>query len=302
MENLEHYGLDGLDRVINLLRMRPSPGATIDQRRLGFEALAANFPIGVDADITQIRLAATSCLRLAPRACAAPKRHLLYLHGGAFALGSAQTHAALAWRLAAPLSAVAVVPDYPLAPETPFPCGLDACWEIYRQMAEEDGPLFLCGDSAGANLALAVLLRARSAGIRQPNTTVLFSPWVDLSMGSPSIQDRAGDDPFISQALLTAAISMYLGDRALARTPEVSPLYADLSNLSPIVTFVGERELLLDDAIRLHQKLRGSNGSSELRVGAGLIHVWPFFTPWLPAGAAAEAQAVAYLREHLGAD
>lgn len=210
---------------------------------------------------------------------------LLYLHGGGYCVGSPRTHRELAGRLARAARRPAVVPDYGLAPEHPFPAGLDDAFAVYCALAEQEGGApALAGDSAGGGLALALMLRLREARLPLPPACGLMSPWTDLTLSGDAIGTRADRDPFLTPTSLESFAGAYAGgtDRAL---PLCSPLFGDLSGLPPLWVQVGSEEILFDDAARLVAGVRAAGGQAELVVGEGLFHVWQAVAP------APEAQA-----------
>ncbi len=165
------------------------------------------------------------------------ERVVLYLHGGSFAFRFPTAHASLAARLCRRLGARALIPDYRLAPEHPFPAAPDDCHAAYRGLLAQGvdpGSIVLAGDSAGGNLALVTLVRARAAGEPLPSCAVLLSPAVDCTMGSPSMSAYDGRDPMIRLASLLVLRRLYVPSPHLYTNPEVSPLFADFTGFPPL--------------------------------------------------------------------
>ncbi|MBB5746594.1 alpha/beta hydrolase [Brevundimonas variabilis] len=264
---------------------------TLPQRRAAFEANAELLLAATDIDVEAGVFAGVAGERLNG---AATGGTLLYLHGGGYCVGSPRTHRELAGRLARSANRVGVVPDYRLAPEHPFPAGLDDAFAVYRSLCETEGaPPTLAGDSAGGGLALALLLRLREDGLPLPPRVAVLSPWTDLTLGGASIRDRAGRDPYMSEAVLTAFADAYapVGDR---RRPLVSPLHADLSGFPLLWIEVGSEEVLFDDAARLHDRARADGVEATLFVGEGLFHVWQA-VPGAPEALAASDRIGSFL-------
>lgn len=179
---------------------------------------------------------------------------VLYLHGGGYATGAPATHRAVTGHLAARCQARVFAADYRLAPECPFPAGLDDALAAYRGMLAEGlqpSEIVIGGDSAGGGLTLAVALQLRSLGEAMPRALVLFSPWVDLT-GEQA--DTQAAEIMLTPALLSKCASAYAAGRDL-RDPLLSPLFADLRGLPPTLVQVGTDELLLPDSRRLRERL-----------------------------------------------
>ncbi len=206
---------------------------------------------------------------------ARPGARLLFAHGGGYVLGSAFPFRKLAGQLASRAQADAFVPDYPLAPEHPFPAALDAVWAAYRSLAQEgSSAIALAGDSAGGGLALAVLsLAAQDRILRQPCCATVLSPWADLALTGDSMRTRADADPVLSRDALAGMAAEYL-DGADPADWRASPLHAPLSGLPPVRIDVGDDEVLLDDARRYAEAARAAGVVVTLAIWQGMPHVF----------------------------
>jgi monoterpene epsilon-lactone hydrolase len=239
---------------------------------------------------------------------AAAGKLLLYLHGGAYVAGSCHlqwaTPAAAARALNVPVRCV----EYRLAPEHPFPAGLDDAVAVYTELLRSNAPkdIALLGDSAGGGLALALLQRLRRRGLPPPGGVVLYSPWVELTKAGDTHTTLAGVDPMLQYELNLAAPALaYVGgDVAKLADPLVSPLRADWSKaavgqLPQVLIQVGLRDTFLSDAAALHRKLAAAGQPVEFSPWDGMWHV---FQAWhtLPEAAAAGAEAAAFLRRAWG--
>lgn len=185
-------------------------------------------------------------------------RTVLYFHGGAYALGSAAAAAGLASDIARGGGARAVSVDYRLAPEDPYPAALEDAVAAYRDLLEAGVPparIAVAGESAGAGLAVAMLAAARAAGLPQPCCAVLLSPWVDLTLSGTSMRTKADTDPALTGQGLARRAADYIGG-AYSTDGLISPVFADLSGLPPLLIQVGSHEILLDDAVRLAARAR----------------------------------------------
>jgi monoterpene epsilon-lactone hydrolase len=213
------------------------------------------------------------------RASASPRRTILYLHGGAFVMGSPASYRSRAARLAYRCDAEVFVPDYRLAPEHPFPAALDdaaAAW-LHLRARECGRPMFVAGDSAGGGLALALMLELRRRGERQPAGAVLLSPWADFRKRDVGVHHR---DLWLTPTHLDTWARSYLGG-ADPQDPRVSPALADLAELAPMLVLVGADELLAADARRIVTRAQASATDARLLIGKGMQHDWPLTLPWL---------------------
>nr|WP_242511948.1 alpha/beta hydrolase [Rhodobaculum claviforme] len=214
---------------------------------------------------------------------------VLYVHGGAFVAGAADTHRALAARLAAGAGLAAVIPDYRLAPEHPFPAALEDVVAVLHALSA-DGPVVLAGDSAGGGLALSALAQATGP---VPAGLVAFSPFVDLTLSGASWRENAARDALLPAARGDEVAALYLGG-ARADDPRASPLFARWQAPPPVLMFAARTEVLRDDAVRMARVLRAAGGRAEVRLAGDLPHVWPWLCPWLPEACATLAEAGAF--------
>lgn len=227
-----------------------------------------------------------------------PDRALLYLHGGAWFMGSARTHRAFVSRLSYASGSRALSINYRLAPEHPFPAGLDDCVTAYEWLLRSGIPadkIVVAGDSAGGNLTLALLVALRDAGKPLPAGAVGISPATDFAHTGESYRTRLHLDPYFSDAGHSAIISDYIGDHD-PRHPFLSPLYADLRGLPPLLIHVGDHEILLDDAVRFGERAAEAGVDVKTVVWPGMFHVFQMFAPILPEARQANAQIAAFIR------
>ncbi len=224
---------------------------------------------------------------------------ILYLHGGGFIMGSCQTHRRIAADLAEASGASVLCLDYRLAPEYPFPAGLEDSLTAYHWLLKEFQPqqIALVGDSAGGNLALATLLSLRDAGKTLPASTVLISPYCDQTRTSQTIVSHAERDPMVSSDLLNTVTACYAPNRDL-QNPLISPIYGDLSGLPPLLVHVGAAEVLLDDALKLVRQIGLVNGSVEIKVWQDMIHCFHLFAPILSEGRVAISEIATFLNRY----
>jgi acetyl esterase/lipase len=231
-----------------------------------------------------------------------PERVLLYVHGGSFAFRFPNAHAALAARMSSRLGTRALVPDYRLAPEHPFPAGADDSSRSYRWLLEsgfDPRNIVLAGDSAGGNLALVTLQRARAAGLPLPACAVLLSPALDCTLSSPSMAAYDGRDPMLQLANLLVLRSFYVRSPQEYANPEVSPLFADFRGLPPLFFQAGTNELLRDEATRAAEKAHAAGVDVELELWPGVAHVFQI-ADFLPESSRALDNIARFVRQRTG--
>jgi len=291
-----------MEQITELLfsQQRSSDPATrtIQQRRARLDGLADIFPLPDDVERAEIGLGGVPSVRLTPPG--AGDDVLLYLHGGGYGGGSARSHSEMAARIARAAGAVAILPDYRLAPEHTFPAALDDAVAAYRALldeVEEASRIVLAGDSAGGGLAVAVCVALRDAGEPLPRAITLLSPWLDLTCTSPAWDARLEGDPILDYSLREAA-ERYL-DGADPRDPLCSPLFADLAGLPPTLVLVGTHEILYDDSVTFSDLAAQQGVEVELEIGHELIHVWPIF-PNTPEAVASTARIGRFLGTSAG--
>ena len=211
-----------------------------------------------------------------------PRRVILYLHGGAFFMGSRASYRNRAMRLSYRCEAEVFVADYRLAPEHSYPAAFDdalAAWDFLKRIRPH-APVFVAGDSAGGGLCLSLLVRLRDLGRAMPDGALLLSPWTDLSVSGASVDGNRGKDLWFTRRHLEIWAGYYAAG-ADRRSPYVSPVFADLSGLAPLLLLVGQDELLLDDALRVRDAAASAGTQVRVHLGKGMQHDWPLTLPWL---------------------
>ena len=210
-------------------------------------------------------------------------RTLLYLHGGGYVACSPRTHRPFTQAFAkAGLRVFA--PDYRLAPEHPYPAALDDAVAAYRGLLDAGAQgVVVAGDSAGGGLALALMLRLRDLGLPLPARAALFSPWTDLAATGESIRTNTRRDAMFHGDGIARGADAYVGgaDRLI---PLISPLYADMAGLPPLLVHVGADEVLRDDSTRLADRARAAGVAVDLKVWPVVPHVWQIMARFIPEG------------------
>jgi acetyl esterase/lipase len=227
---------------------------------------------------------------------------ILYFHGGGFRVGSVASHRDLISQIALASGCRMLAINYRLAPEDRYPAALDDALAAYGWMLDrglKSGNIAFAGDSAGGNLVLATMLALRERGFPLPISAVLMSPWTDLAATGASYIARAEADPIHQRPMILALAENYLGGQGDPSDPLVSPLYADLRGLPPLLIQVGDRETVLDDSVMFADKARAAGVDVRLEVWDGMIHVFQMFGAELPEAYRAIASISQFLKRHL---
>jgi len=230
-----------------------------------------------------------------------PERVLLYLHGGAFIFRFPNTHAALAARLCRRLGMRALMVDYRLAPEHPYPAAADDCHAAYRWLLAQGcdpSGVVIAGDSAGGNLTLATLHRIKAAGEPLPACAVLMSPFVDFTLSSRSLFANERRDPIFTLAGIVALRELY-GPPERFLEPSLSPLFGAFTGLPPMLLQAGSTEMLLDESARVAARAHAAGVPVEFEIWDRLPHVFQAFDA-LPQAALAADSIARFVRRHAG--
>lgn len=283
MTSVQGYILNPLICVLSkrrLARTELTP-ASIAVMRERLERLASHVPLpkGLTREWTDLGGVPTEWTRRP-----APRRGVIfYCHGGAYALGSPAVYRGMAARLALLTHCDVAMIDYRLMPEHPYPAAPDDAIAAYHALvAETDSEhIIVAGDSAGGNLALVTLLRARARGLRPPAAAVLLSPWTDLTGSGASMQQNVRRDSMLPAHRVHDAAQLYAPRHDLV-DPDISPLFGDLGGLPPLALHAGSIEILLDDSRRLADRVRNCGGEADLTIWPRMPHVFPMFAGLLP--------------------
>jgi len=277
----------------------------IAANRRATEALLRAVPPAPGTRARERTLAGRRALAVTAEARASAVRHragagaLLWIHGGAYVAGSVDANVGFASHLAAAAGVEVVLASYRLAPEHPFPAGLDDVSAALDALAAERGgpeAVVLGGDSAGAGLALAAMLLHRDTGHALPAGAVLLCPFADLTLTNPSWTAPETDDPVIDRDTFARIVGLYTsGD--LVADPYISPARADLHGLPPLLVFASETEALRDDA----RAIAAAAPDARLVTRAGLTHVWHLQVATLDAARADVARVGTFVSQRLTA-
>jgi acetyl esterase/lipase len=277
----------------------PADSDVIEQRRLLGELLSAQ-PLPADVTVT------TAALNGVPTAeitvdDVEPRHVVLYFHGGVYVLGEAVQAAGLAAQIARRTNATVISVGYRLAPENPYPAAVDDALAAYQALLDngtDPADIAFAGESAGGGLAIATLVNARDHGLPLPAAAYAMSPYADLTLAGATMDTKRDLDPLLSPEALRARVPDYAAghDPALAL---ISPIFADLTGLPPLIIQAGTHEVLLDDAIRLARQAATADVTVTLDITPGVPHVFQAYAPILDEGAAALDRAGQLLSAHL---
>lgn len=274
-------------------------GGELGPLREAFEALLASRPVRADVTATPIALGAVLALSIASDD-SVPGRTVLFVHGGGFVVGTAASAVGLASAVGRAARAEAIAVDYRLAPEHPFPAGLEDVIAAYNALVEGGMPpasIVIAGESAGGNLVLSTLIALRDRALPLPACAVVMSPFADLTLETSSGSRKAALDPALSVSTLRRRVGEYLGDSDPSH-PLASPLLADLRGLPPLLVQVGSYEVLLDDAIELARRAAHADVDVALEVTAGVPHVFQTSAAVLDEAREAIASVGRFIERH----
>jgi epsilon-lactone hydrolase len=272
-----------------------------EQRRLLRELLSAQ-PLPADVTVTAAALGGVPTAKITVDGIE-PRHVVLYFHGGVYVLGDAFLAADLASQVGRRTQAEVVSVDYRLAPEHPYPAAVDDALAAYQALVDNGiapSDIAFAGESAGGGLAIATLVNARDHGLPLPAAALVMSPYVDLTLAGTTIETKREVDPLLSRELLQARVVDYTSGQDAA-LDLISPVFADLSGLPPLIIQAGTHEVLLDDAVRLARQAAAADVEVTLDITPRVPHVFQAYHPILDEGAAALDRAGQFLSAHLAA-
>lgn len=283
--------------VARMFAERPEPGRTLEQRRREWEARTRLEVLPQGARFAPVNAGGIASEWMdMPRV--ARDRVFLFLHGGGYVAGSPRTHRRLAANLSRSTHMRVLMPEYRLAPEHPFPAGVKDALQAYGWLLEQgisEENIVVGGDSAGGGLTLSLLLALREAEAKMPSAAVLLAPWTDLTVSGASYRSNRKFDPIITREGLQEAAAQYAGGRDLA-DPMMSPLFADLSGLPPLLIHAASDEAMVDDSRKFAERAAGQGVAVTCKVFDGMWHVFHHGGMEIPESRQAIDEIGAYLR------
>ncbi len=242
-----------------------------------------------------------------------PDKRILYIHGGAFTVGSAISHRAITAKLAELTGASVCAINYRLMPENSRRAGIEDCQDAYKWILENgpDGPfsvqkLCVSGDSAGGNLTLSLLQWARDEGLRPADAAVPLSPLIDSTFSGPSIHTNLSTDHMLRPMIggltkVPKPLLLWGSWKNLGYSPSspiVSPIFGNLADLPPTLIQVSSTEILYDDARRYTTKAKRAGADVKLQSWSNMCHVWQIFDEMLPESTDALKEIAKFLKGH----
>ena len=284
-----------------ILRQSAFPaGSDVNEQRRQLRELLSAQPLPADVTVTAATLGGVRTAEITVDGVE-PRRVVLYFHGGVYVMGDAFLAADLASQVGRRTQARVISVDYRLAPEHPYPAAVDDALAAYQALldggtAADD--IVVAGESAGGGLAIATLVNARDHQLPQPAAAFVMSPYADLTLAGTTLQTKAEADPLLSREALQARIPDYTAGRDAA-LGLISPIFADLSGLPPLLIQVGTHEVLLDDAVRLAKQAATADVDVTLDITAGVPHVFQAYHQILDEATAALDRAGQFLSAQL---
>jgi len=284
-----------------ILRQSAFPvGSSVDEQRRLLRELVSAQPLPAEVTVTRAALGGVPTAEITVDGIE-PRHVVLYFHGGVYVIGDAFLAAELASQVGRRTHAKVISVDYRLAPEHPYPAAVDDALAAYEALLHDGidpSDIAFAGESAGGGLTVATLVNARDHGLPLPAAAFVMSPYVDLTLAAETMETRREVDPLLSRELLEPRVADYTAgqDAALGL---ISPVFADLSGLPPLIIQAGTHEVLLDDAVRLAQRAATADVEITLDITPGVPHVFQAYHAILDEAAAALDRAGQFLLAHL---
>jgi acetyl esterase/lipase len=275
-------------------------GTDVQTLRAAFGALMAQVPVAPDIQQSPVEIGGVAGVEVTIEGHGSDSV-ILYFHGGVFVIGSAAFSIPLVGDLVRRTGVKSITLEYRLAPEHPYPAAVEdarAAYEGLLAQGLDPAQIVLAGESAGGGLAVATLLALREAGVPLPSCAYLMSPYADLTLSGDSLVEKQDLDPLLTPDGLRTRAPEYVGG-ADATDPCISPIFADLRDLPPLLIQVGSHEVLLSDALRLAERAAMSDVPVTLEVTPGVPHVFQAYSGLLDEAGTALDQAADFIQTQL---
>ena len=289
-----------IQAIRDLLSSKPRPVGWA-QRRARLDEVGAYWPVADDVELNPVDLdGVPGEWSMVPGTD--PSRVLMFFHGGGYCSGSIRSHRRMATEAARAAGVRTLAVAFRLAPEHPFPAARDdalTAWHWLRRQGIDAAHIAVGGDSAGANLSVALINQLRADSEELPACAWLVSPWTDLTMSGSTMTTKDAVDPLMHKGYLEELANAYVPAGMESNDPRISVLYAELHGLPPALIQVGSEETLLDDASRFATAAGAADVPVTLEIWPHMIHAWHLWNAHLDAGRRALASAAVFIRRHL---
>jgi epsilon-lactone hydrolase len=245
----------------------------IQNRRNFFDSLGQNYPKNTSVEIQHVLINGVSCYWFIPEK-EVTNKIIVHLHGGVFVVGSIQSHESMISHFSAQLQTRILFVEYALAPEHPYPHGLNDVMDVYERLTSDypNREIIFMGDSAGAGLTVSAIGKMIEQHIELPQGVVMISPWINITCDNASQEDNRAIDPILSREYLLGSANLYTGDTPFATS---SPEYIDFDQFPPTLIIVGTNEVLLDDSKNFYNSIKDKQPNTTLSIYENQLHVWP---------------------------
>ena len=286
-------------KMVTSLSERSMDEASLKRHRASMERTAKLAVPRGNVEIHPFSIGEMACEEICPAGAENDNHAVLYIHGGGYITGGISYARVLGVKLALATGYRTYSFAYRLAPEKPYPAALEdseALWKYLLDKGFLPQDILIAGDSAGGNMALCMAQKMKAEGMKLPGRLLLFSPWTDMTATAPSYETYEKSDPILTKAYVEGAAKAYIADAGEADDPRFSPLFGDLSGLPPVFIMAGRNEILLDDSVRLADRIEECGGQAALDIEEVGWHVYA----QMPIPIA--ARAMKRLGEYLAAD
>ncbi len=270
---------------------------SIQEQRISWEEYAITLELAEGVACKKETISNVPCLWVTDQSCD-HKQLILYVHGGGLIDGSVITHREFASRLVKETHIPVLLVAYRLAPENPYPAGLNDVSAVYLELLKKHflpENIIFAGDSSGGGLALSSLIQLRDKGNKLPNKAFFISGVFDCTFKSDSMSSRESIDPFVSKDVLINCYEQY-APKINPKDPLISPVFADLSNLPELFLQVGDHEILLSDSVDLNERIKDVGGRATLKIWESMWHTWPLYADF-PEAQKAIREVCCFLRD-----
>jgi len=245
----------------------------LNKRRRFFDGLGQNYPRNESVKREATAVNGIKCHWFMPEN-EVPKKIIIYLHGGVFVVGSIKSHQSMVSHFSAQLQTRILFVDYALAPENPYPQGLNDVMEVYQTLLTHfpGHEIMFMGDSAGAGLTVSAIGKMIAGNLQLPKGVVMISPWINLSCENSSVEGNRAIDPILTREYLRESAELYTGSTPIHNS---SPEYINFNKFPPLLILVGTNEILLDDSRLFFSRIKPIQPNSILSIYENQNHVWP---------------------------